>query len=72
MPEKSLLKLRKKALEYLKKHPNSGIFGGPFPNRTCWTCNELHKHLKRLKTPFQCFECCNIYLEGKKLNHVKK
>ena len=36
--------------------------------RSCWNCNPAHKHLKKEKDfIIYCFECGNLYLNGKKL-----
>ena len=36
--------------------------------RSCWNCNSAHKHLKKEKDfIIYCFECGNLYLDGKKI-----
>lgn len=35
--------------------------------RTCWKCNNLHEDLKEVGYIIWCFECGNMFMNGKKL-----
>jgi hypothetical protein len=60
----NLEKLRNEALAWVKENGPSGIMG-PFPNRSCWHCNAAHDWMKTdMETPYQCFDCGNIYFKG--------
>ena len=63
-------KLRKEVEQWVKDHPNSGLFGD-IPNRSCWNCNKAHEYLKKADYPIQCFECGNIFYKGIQLTFYK-
>jgi hypothetical protein len=58
--------LQKEAELWIKKNGSCGILG-PFPNRSCWNCNEAHEHLKTVDYPISCFDCGHIYFHGERL-----
>ena len=39
--------------------------------RTCWKCNKAHEKLKEVNYIIWCFECGNMYMNGKILSERK-
>lgn len=38
--------------------------------RSCWNCNEAHKHLKKADYLIYCIWCGKMYLRGKKITEI--
>lgn len=38
--------------------------------RSCWNCNEAHKHLKKADYLIYCVWCGKMYLKGKEITEI--
>lgn len=66
--DQEISKLREEVEQWVKQNPNSGLLGN-IPTRSCWNCNEGHKHLKNVNYPIECYDCGEIYYKGIKLTN---